>query len=214
MVGETGAARIRRKQMKKLNGLHKMAMGLGVAVVAGVLVAVAAIPAGAASGGVSASGTNNANITITLSDSTADFGTNLDPSGTASNSSDTVVARVGSTGNEGAYYEWKANGGSGLTVTVKSNKTWNGTVQASENSGTSSSMTVASGALRYAEGSEPTSYAACSSGTAFATTAQSWKSNVAKGKSSYTQYYCLRVDWTDDPGTFASSTTYTVTQAD
>jgi len=200
--------------MKKLNGLHRIMIGIGVALVAGALVAVMANTAGAASGGVSASGTNNANITITLSDSTADFGTNLDPSGTASNSSDTVVARAGSTGNQGAYYEWKANGGTGLSIEVKSNKTWNGTVQASENSGTSSSMTVASGALKYAEGSEPTSYAACAAGTAFATTAQTWKSNVSKGKSTYTQYYCLRVDWTDDPGTFASSTTYTVTQAD
>ncbi len=200
--------------MKKLNGLHRMAIGLGVAVVAGILVAVMAIPAGAASGGVSASGTNNANITITLSDSTADFGTNLDPSGTASNSSDTVQANAGSTGNQGAYYEWKANGGSGLSIQIKSNKTWNGTVAASENSGTSASMTVASGALRYAEGSEPTSYGTCASGTAFASTAQTWKSNVTKGVNSYTQYYCLRVDWTDDPGTFASNTTYTVTQAD
>ncbi|MDP3062637.1 MAG: hypothetical protein Q8O40_05440 [Chloroflexota bacterium] len=200
--------------MKKLNGLHRIAIGLGVAVVVGILVAVMAIPAGAASGGVSASGENQANITITLIDSTAGFGTNLDPSGTASNSSDTVVARAGSTGNQGAYYEWKANGGDGLTIEVKSNKTWNGTMAASENSGTSSSMTVASGALRYAEGSEPTSYSACSSGTAFQSTAQTWKSNVAKGKSSYTQYYCLRVDWTDDPGTFVSNTTYTVTQAD
>jgi len=199
--------------MKGLNGLHRTAIGLGIAVVVGILVAVMALPAGAASGGVSGSGTNNAKITITLSDTTADFGTNLDPSGAASNSGDVVESNVGSSGNEGAYYEWKASGGTGLTIEVKSNKAWDGTVQATENSGTSSSMTIASGALRYVEGSQPTSYATCAAGTAFQTTAQTWKSNVAKGKSSYVQYYCLRVDWTDDPGTFASTTTYTVTQA-
>jgi hypothetical protein len=181
---------------------------LALAVVAAAL--VAAPPVSGETGTVTVSATNNAKITITIADTSAAFGTNLDPSGPASNSTDTVAVYTGSTGNQGAYYVWKS-GGSGLTVTVRSNRSWNGTVQASENSGTAASMTVASGVLRWAE-TEPTSYSACSSATAFGTTAGTWKSNIAKGVNSYTLYYCLRVDWDDDPGTFSSTVTYTVTQ--
>ena len=160
--------------------------------------------AGAEVGGVTASGTNNAKITVTIADAFADFGSNLDPSGIDSNSSDTALDY------QGSFYVWKSGG---MAVSVKSNKVWNGTVQAAENIGTSTSMSIASGVLTYVESSAPTTYAACSAGTAFATTASTWKSSVAKGSSAYTVYYCLRVDWDDDPGTFSSSITYTATQA-
>ena len=165
----------------------------------------------AETGGVSASGTNNAKITVTIADGTSDFGTNLDPEGTDSNSSDTVADQQGSTGNQGSYYVWSA-AGSGLSVEVKSNKVWSGTVEASENAGTSTSMSISGGVMTYAE-SAPASYSDCSSATAFTTTAASWKTSVAKGKNTYTHYYCLRVDWDDDPGTFSSSVTYTATQS-
>ena len=168
--------------------------------------------AGAATGGVSASGTNNAKITVTITDAGSDFGSNLDPEGTNSASTDTVLDYQGSTGNQGSYYVWKA-AGAGVNVEVKSNKVWNGTVEATENGGTATSMTVASGVLKYAETTEPTTYSACDSGTAFATTAATWKSSVAKGANTYTYFYCLRVDWSDDVGTFSSSVTYTATQA-
>jgi len=190
---------------------------LGIATATMLVVAIIAIattlPATAETSNVSVSGTNNAKITIGIGDGTADFGTNLDPSGANSNSSDTVVDSQGSSGNEGSYYVWAA-GGSGNLVTVKSNKSWNGTIEASENSGSSTSMTVSSGVLRYAEGSAPASYSDCSGATSFQTTAQTWKSSVAKGKSTYAHFYCLRVDWDDDPGIFSSNVTYTVTQAD
>ena len=166
--------------------------------------------AGAVTGGVTASGTNNAKITISIADATADFGTNLDPAGTASDSGDTVADVQGSSGDQGSYYVWKSGG---MDVTVKSNKVWNGTLAATENGGTSSSITIASGALRYAESTEPSSYTDCSSSTAFATTSSSWKSAVSAGVSPYTHYYCLRVDWVDDPGTFVSTLTYAVTQS-
>ena len=45
----------------------------------------------AETGGVSASGTNNAKLTVTIADSTADFGSNMDPSGLDSTSIDTVT---------------------------------------------------------------------------------------------------------------------------
>ena len=164
----------------------------------------------AETGGVSASGTNNAKLTVTIADATADFGSNMDPSGLDSTSTDTVTDVQGSTGNQGSYYVWKSGG---MDVTVQSNKVWNGTVVATENAGTSASLTIASGALRYVETTAPTSYADCSGGSAFATTAGTWKSSVAKGSNTYNMYYCLRVDWDDDPGSFSSSVTYSATQA-
>jgi hypothetical protein len=194
---------------------NRMMKKVLIALTAGVVVAVVAvatvIPAMAVSGNVTVSGTNNAKITISVEDTSAAFGTNLDPSGPDSNSSDSVVDFQGTTGNQGSYYVWKA-GGSGNTITVKSNKSWNGTVAASENTGTSTSMTVASGAMRYAEAVVPTSYSDAAGGVAFQTTGQAWKSSVAKGVNSYTHFYSLRVDWNDDPGTFASTITYEVTQ--
>ena len=187
---------------------------LGAMLVAAlVLAALPVNPAWAEVGAVTASGQNNAKITITIGDASADFGTNLDPEGTDSNSTpDTVLDYQGSTGNEGSYYVWKA-GGTGLSIGVKSNKVWNGTYEATENGGTATSMTIAGGVLLFSEGSEPTTYALCGAATAFTTTPTSWVSSVAKGKTTYTHYYCLRVDWDDDPGTFSSSVTYTVTQA-
>ena len=72
-------------------------------------------------------------------------------------------------------------------------------------------MSTASGALRY-EDSAPASYAECASATAFTTSPVTWRTDVAPGVSAYTHYYCLRIDWTDDPGTFFSTVTYTVSQ--
>ena len=159
-----------------------------------------------------ASGTNVAKITVSIDDTSAAFGTNLDPGGTNSNSIDTVVDYQGAFGNQGSYYVWGASG-SGATIAVKSNKVWSGTLDATENGGTASSMTILSGVLKYSEDVAPNSYATCGLATALTTAPASWKSSVAKGKYSYSHYYCLRVDWDDDPGTFSSTITYTVTQA-
>ena len=149
-------------------------------------------------------------VSIVVSDSSADFGTDLTPQGQDSNSSDVVTDLQGTVGNQGSYYAWEASGGAGVSITVKSNKTWNGTVDASENSGTSSTMPIDSGVLRHSE-SVPGSYSACAGTMAF-TTSVTWQSNVGAGTNTYTYYYCLRVDWDDDPGTFASTVTYSVSQ--
>ena len=151
-------------------------------------------------------------ITVTISDTSAEFGSNLDPSGVGSNSSDSVVAYASSGGVEGAYYVWRDQSGAGLTVTVKSNLPWSGTTIATENTGTSPSMTVASGVWRYSEGSEPASYTDCAGATVLTLTAATWKSSVPAGINPYTHYHCLRIDWIDDPGGFVSSLTYEVTQ--
>ncbi len=187
---------------------------LGAMLVAAlVLTALPVNPAWAVGGNVTASGQNNAKISITIDDGSANFGANLDPEGTDSDSSpDTVLDYQGSTGNEGSYYVWKA-AGTGLSIEVKSNKVWNGTYQATENGGTAASMTIAGSVLLFSGGSEPASYGDCGSATTLTTTPTSWVSSVAKGNTAYTHYYCLRVDWDDDPGTFSSTVTYTVTQA-
>ena len=181
-------------------------IGIGSLVAGGLLASISG--AGAVTEAVTASGTNNAKITIAISDATAAFGTTLTPDGVASDSSDTVDAYTDAT--NGSYYKWSA-AGSGVGITVKSNKVWDGTIEASENAGTSGDITVAGGSLKWAE-SDCASYAACDSTTAFETSPASWKSSVAKGVNSYNQWYSLRVRWTDDPGTFSSTVTYTVTQ--
>ena len=151
-------------------------------------------------------------INISISDTSAEFGTNLVPTAVSSNSSDTVAAYAGSVGNQGTYYVWLSQSSTGVSVTVKSNLSWSATTAASENSGTSPSMTVASGVWRYSEGALPTSYSDCSGATALTTTTDIWKSSVPPGVSPHVHYYCLRVDWIDDPGTFISTITYEVTQ--
>ena len=156
--------------------------------------------------------TGSPTITLIITDSTAEFGSNMDPAGTASNSTDTVVAYSVDNGNQGAYYIWSSSGGSGVMVTVKSNLPWNGTTSATENSGSSSTMTVGSGVWRYAEGAQPSSYSECESSTAFTTNSSPWKTSIPAGINQYTQHYCLRVDWTDDPGDFLSTITYDVSQ--
>jgi len=153
-----------------------------------------------------------ASVTVTISDSTADFGTNLAPGGASPNSPDVVVGFQDGPGTPGSYYVWKGATGAGVTITVDSSKAWSGTLQASENSGTSSSMTIAGGVLGWVETTAPSSYAACQAAAVFRSSAQTWKSNVAKGTRSYVQFYCLRINWNDDPGTFGSNVTYTVTQ--
>jgi hypothetical protein len=72
-------------------------------------------------------------------------------------------------------------------------------------------MTIASGVLRYAT-TQPVTYAACASSTAFTTTSVTWQSNVGPGITAYTYFYCLRVDWDDDPGIFQSTVAYSVSQ--
>jgi len=198
-----------------MNTMSRITAHRGVVSLLAVLLAVTSVlataaPAQAAQGTVTVTATVNAAITISLSKSSAPFGTTLEPGGTDSNSGDTVVDFQSSSSNQGSYYVWKADG-SGMTVTVQSNKTWNGTIAASENSGTSSSMTIASGVLRYAS-TAPTSYAEAAAETAFTTSAAAWQTNHAKGRSAHTFFYSLRVDWDDDPGTFASTVTYQVSQ--
>lgn len=160
------------------------------------------------------SAANNAHLTIVMSDATADLGTNLDPDGTDSNSVDLVYDYQGATGDQGTYYVWNP-GDIGNKIEVRSNRVWNGSVMATENSGpgASQTMTISSGVLRYIEGNAPSSYDSCEAGTVLTPFPATWKTGVSAGRNIFVHFYCLRVDWDDAPGTFSSSINYTATQS-
>lgn len=175
-----------------------------------VLALPIALPASAqtGTGSVSVQATNNAAITLSVSDGTADFGTNLDPLGSTSNSDD-IGGVVSFQGPDGSYYLWSSEG-NGVMITVRSNKSWTGTIVASPNIGTSPSMSIESGVLRYSA-SAPGSYFDVALAPSLTTSGISFEAAGTKGVNTYTHFYALRVDWRDDPGTFVSSVTYTAT---
>jgi hypothetical protein len=160
---------------------------------------------------VEVSGSNDGVTTITLSDTSANFGM-MNPLASASESDDVVQGFQEEDGEEGSYYTWKSATGSGLIITVKSNKAWNGLIRATENQGTSDTLTIASGSLRYAEGSEPTGYDDCANALPFSTSDNPWRESEPRGISTFVHYYCLRSGWHDRPGTFLSNVIYTVSQ--
>jgi hypothetical protein len=163
------------------------------------------------SGQITATGTNNSMVTVTFSEAAVDFGTNLDPAGTASNSAQAVSAYTSI--STGAYYAF--DGGAGLTtgeiVTVGSNAAWDGTVGAAANSGTATNITIASGSLRR-DDTAPTTYAEAAAMPAMVTTPAVWQTAQTAGSHDYNEYYALRINWTSTVGTFSSVLTYAVTQ--
>ena len=180
-----------------------------VPVLAGVLITLAVTAAHAQeTGGVAASGTANAKITMTLSDTTMALGT-PDPScegltdGTVTGE---FTVYSGTTGNQGCAYIWHS-----LTVTVKSNKLWTGTVSAGDGSPTSG-ITVAAGSFLYDTVVAPTSYAGCTADTPLTTTSATFEPSGALGRRDYPFYNCVVLDWSDPDGTINSMITYTVSQ--
>lgn len=149
---------------------------------------------------------NAAVLSITVEEDKVNFGSNLTPSGDKSDSKEIVVAF---TDTPGAYYVWKCNDGLGNFVTVRSSRSWSGTISATETSGSSTSMTIASGVLRYAT-TAAASYAEAAAMTALSTAPQTWMAAGPAGANTYTHFYSLRVSWADTVGTFASVVTYAV----
>jgi hypothetical protein len=184
---------------------------LPVAADGAVLGSFTVLAPSASQGSVQVSGTNDGKTTISISDASASFG-RIDPAGSEPDSDDGVESLQGTQEDQGSYYVWKSDPGAGLRVVVKSNRSWSGTVRAAENSGTASTMSIASGALRYVEGAPPVSYDDCASAAAFATAEAPWRTEVSAGVHSFVHYYCLRSDWSDEPGSFRSSVIYTVSQ--
>jgi len=169
-----------------------------------------AVPASADSGQVEVKAQNASKLTLSLSTATSDFGTGLDPSGAASSVAD--VASYNDQPN-GAYYVKKGDANFAQTVTVKSNKSWTGSVQAAENTGTAG-MKIAGNSLRWKSGNMST-LGDAQGGTAFSTTADNsvfGSASQPNGVNNYSYDYSLRVLWTDNPGTFSSIVTYTAQQ--
>lgn len=165
------------------------------------------VHAQSASGTVTVTATDNAKLTIAISDQNASFGDSVAPDGTGVGGEVSSVVSI--SGAEAAYYIWTPS--TTPLVTVKSNRMWNGTVSATENTGTSNTMTIASGVLRWST-AVPDSYAEAAGATAFSTSPAVWQTNHGPGRASFTYYFLLRVDWTDTPGTFSSTVTYSATQ--
>ncbi|MHB0869078.1 MAG: hypothetical protein ACYC5J_06430 [Chloroflexota bacterium] len=187
-----------------------------------VLVAPAGAVGGTDTGTVSVTASNAAKITMALSsDSNGDlpsFGSGLDPAGATPNApTGTVVPYTDA--SSGAYYVWSGKTDHGVTVAVKSNKAWTGTLLGTESSGTADGgWSVASGALRFAVGAKPTSYAAASGASQVPLTGTpeaAW-ATATKGTSSTDLFFSLRVGWGDEPpavGTqFSSTVTFTASQ--
>jgi hypothetical protein len=175
-------------------------------------------------------------IILTMCDSDAAFGTNLDANGTPSNSGDGIGVIHGVPAqNQGAVYQWDPACSSqpGL-LQVDAPRTWTGTVCASESTG-SSSLSIAGGNLRYSPwawtsfiGQQAestvygyatgTSYTAsfpdCGAGTQDWTT---WNCTAgfasgcgAAGLSNHNFYFYLKIDRDDTAGSFDSTTTWQV----
>jgi len=198
--------------MKRLSTLKKIAMAGAAVLMATTIAVILTATAGAAAGNVSVSGTNNAKISVSISDLTANFGT-FDPTGSVSGGDEVDDTLTSTSGNQGVCLLWEAVGSSGVEVKVHSNKPWTGSVAATENGGTSSSLTLDNGDFRY-HSSAPGSYGACNTGgTAFVTDGTSFEGSGNRGVSTYNHYYSLTVDWDDVPGTFSSTVTYTATQS-
>ena len=190
--------------MKKLGAISAI-----VAFVVGTLaMALAGTIYAQEASGVTASGTANAKIAISLTNATMALGT-PDPTCEALSDGSTTgefTVYNGATGNEGCSYVWDA-----LTVTVKSNKPWTGTIAGSDGSPTSG-VTVALGGFHYDTAAAASTYTACSSDTVLATTTPSFESSGVIGQSIYSFHHCVVLDWDDADGTIDSTITYTVTQ--
>jgi hypothetical protein len=130
-------------------------------------------------------------VAITLADATAQFGTNLAPDGSASDSSEVGGVSVdGTTPSAGACYEWTS------TVTVTATVPYDVTVTAAA-ANTVLDFLVA----------DPTTYAACTSGEAVGTSMfpsasppRSWvRAQTATSSRTHRYWLGLDVRWTTLP---------------
>ena len=147
-------------------------------------------------------------ITLTLTDPTLALGS-PDPNCQGNPSGTTVgefTVYVGSTGNQGCAYAWD-----GITVTVKSNAAWSGTIVGADQAPTSD-ITVANGSFRYDSAGAPASYSDCSGDTQLPTTPAPFEPAGPTGINVYNFWHCVRLDWDDGDGTIDSTITYTVSQ--
>ena len=142
-------------------------------------------------------------IELTIGDATAQFGTNLVPTGAASNSPDAVVANLdGTVPSAGACYEWTGS------ITVRSTESYNVLVAAAAANTRLDFLTA-----------NPASYAACTGGQAVgtamfpaATPPGAWATNqTATTGRAHAYWLGLDVRWTDPPSATLANATLTLT---
>lgn len=156
------------------------------------------------SGDITVTGGSVARIVLTIDDDTAQFGSNLDPDGTASNSPDTVAAYVDGVNDPslGACYRWDGSG------RVRSNVIYDMLITSDTDVARLGFMTSA-----------PTDYAACSGGEAAsgsmfpsADPAGGWAFDQTRnGNREHTFSLGLDVRWEDDPDANLADTDLTIT---
>jgi hypothetical protein len=191
-------------------------------VVLALLTAFAAAPAVGAqdSATISVSADISSSITITACDPTAEFGTGLTAQG-APPGGTTDSVRVSEPGDpilgQGVFYIWSATCDPGAwTIQVESSVSWDGSVCATENSGTSG-LSVASGDLRWTGSffiDLETAYNRIERATLTFPQAcgnSHWITDQPSGTYANDFRYALRVDIGASPGDFASTTTWMVT---
>lgn len=143
------------------------------------------LAADAADDDITVSGSIVPTITLTLPQTTIDYG-ELTPNNTGSPATGVTGVYDGTTGSTYTY-----NGGN--SVSVRSNAAWSGQVEATL---TAPSLLVSD--LSLVDGTSR----AFGSSLAFG--------NSLTGVSTYDHDYAIRVDWADTTGSFSASITYTV----
>ncbi len=187
-----------------------------------LLLVLAATPALAADDSTSVSVTaeivGEAEITINVCDSSADFGSGLSSSGAPSlNTFDTVYATTpGSSGSEGVFYVWTptCEGDNSAFFEVESSLPWSGTVCATDSVGTSS-LRIDDLFWHNDPTLAPQSYAgALSQGIPFSECLVGltyvFELQGAPGLTGYYAQYYLKVDAGESAGAFDAATTWEV----
>lgn len=165
---------------------------LATALATSLLAAAIAAPATAANPeNVAVTGQSTSTITLTISDTTAAFGTNLTPDGQASNAEGVVVATVAG----GTCYDWAG------TATVSSNVAYDVEV-----------VGDAANANLDWMGADPATYAACTGGTQVGTVAADLVTNQAITSSTDHSFWLgLDVKWSDGVSATLGTATLTFT---
>jgi hypothetical protein len=138
-------------------------------------------------------------LTLTINTGAVSYGS-VSPVGGVDPAAVGVTSQVDGTG---ATYV----AGGAVHVTVISNANWSGSCQAAENTGSASAIAIAGGRLKWR-------FTGGSAWTAFTITSPSpplgngCLPNPAPGVNNYNYDYGLRVEWTDQPGSFNSVVTY------
>ena len=142
-------------------------------------------------------------IELTMGDTTAQFGTNLTPTGVPSNSTDAVVPDIdGTAPSAGACYEWPGS------VSVRSTETYNVLVTAAAANARLDFLTA-----------NPANYAACTGGQAVstsmfatATPPGAWATNqTATSGRAHAYWLGLDVNWVTGPSATVGAATLTIT---